>query len=435
MGSEGSASAVRLLGLEGFEVLEVREVDGELRVWVQTPARPVGCPSCGVRAESKGRPVVRVRDQPACGRPVVLCWVKRRWRCPEPACPRRSWTETSPHVAPRASLTTRARREICRRVGEDADSVAEVARAYGVGWHTAMGAVAEHGVPRVDDPARLAGVAALGMDETSWLKGNRHHHTLFVSGLVDTASGRLLDVVPDRTAKAVADWLARRDPAWLAAVGIVTLDPHRGYAQAVGVHLGHATLVVDHFHAAQLANRMVDDVRRRVQRAALGHRGRKRDPLYRVRRLLLTAADDLTAAGWARLAGGLADGDRDGQLTAAWQLKELLREVYRARSLDDARDALALCYRWADDSGVPECRRLARTVRRWEAEILAWHITGGASNGPTEAVNLAVKRIKRVGRGFRNFHNYRLRLLLHCGVEWHTPPTARLRARAPRSVA
>jgi transposase len=92
VGSEGSASAVRLLGLEGFEVLEVREVDGELRVWVQTPARPVGCPSCGVRAESKGRPVVRVRDQPACGRPVVLCWVKRRWRCPERACPRRSWT-------------------------------------------------------------------------------------------------------------------------------------------------------------------------------------------------------------------------------------------------------------------------------------------------------------------------------------------------------
>jgi transposase len=84
---------------------------------------------------------------------------------------------------------------------------------------------------------------------------------------------------------------------------------------------------------------------------------------------------------------------------------------------------------------VSECRRLTRTLARWEHEILAWHTTDGASNGPTEAVNLAVKRIKRVGRGFRNFHNYRLRLLLHCGVDWHTPRTARLRARAPRSVA
>jgi plastocyanin len=48
-----------------------------------------------------------------------------------------------------------------------------------------MEAVREHGQPLVDDPARLDGVEALGMDETSWLAANRHHHTLYVSGLVD----------------------------------------------------------------------------------------------------------------------------------------------------------------------------------------------------------------------------------------------------------
>src|SRR3712207_8642171 len=66
---------------------------------------------------------------------------------------------------------------------------------------------------------------------------------------------------------------------------------------------------------------------------------------------------------------------------------------------------------WRDWSSDVCSSDLAGTIRRWEAEILAWHTTGGASNGPTEAVNLAVKRIKRVGRGFRNFENYRLRLL------------------------
>lgn len=44
-------------------------------------------------------------------------------------------------------------------------------------------------------------------------------------------------------------------------------------------------------------------------------------------------------------------------------------------------------------SGVPEVRRLAGTIRRWEAEVLAWHTTAGASNGPTEAVNLWIKQI------------------------------------------
>jgi transposase len=82
-----------------------------------------------------------------------------------------------------------------------------------------------------------------------------------------------------------------------------------------------------------------------------------------------------------------------------------------------------------------ELSRLARTVRAWQTEILAWHLTGGCSNGPTEAINLLIKKVKRVGHGFRNFANYRLRLLLHCGVTWETHRTARLRARSPRLVA
>jgi hypothetical protein len=59
----------------------------------------------------------------------------------------------------------------------------------------------------------------------------------------------------------------------------------------------------------------------------------------------------------------------------------------------------------------------------------------GCSNGPIEAVNLLVKKVKPVGHGFRNFDNYRLRLLLHCGVRWQTHRTARLRGRSLRLVA
>jgi hypothetical protein len=84
---------------------------------------------------------------------------------------------------------------------------------------------------------------------------------------------------------------------------------------------------------------------------------------------------------------------------------------------------------------VAELSRLARTVRAWEAELLAFHVTSGCSNGATEAVNLLIKKVKRVGYGFCNFTNYRLRLLLHCGVIWQTHRTASLRSRSPRWVA
>jgi transposase len=242
--------------------------------------------------------------------------------------------------------------------------------------------------------------------------------------------------VRDRTAKAVIGWLAKRAPAWLERIGVVALDPHRGYANAVGVHLGHATLVVDHFHVIALANRVIGDVRRRVQQETTGHRGCTGDPLYGIRKLLLKACEDLDVAGWHKLRVGLEGGDPDGQLAAAWQLKEITRDLYRADGIDQARGVLDLLYTWARHGNVTEMRRFAGAVRRWEAEILAYFTTGGASNGPTEAVNLSIKQIKRVGRGFRNFDNYRLRLLLHCGgCNWQDQPAARLRGRNPRLAA
>jgi transposase len=232
--------------------------------------------------------------------------------------------------------------------------------------------------------------------------------------------------VADRTRAAVDSWLGARPHDWLAQVGTVALDPWRGYASALVTSLGHATVVVDHFHAIRLANMVVDQVRRRVQQATLGHRGRKPDPLYRSRKLLLTAAEQLTDLGRARLRSGLSAGDPTGEVAAAWQGKELLRAIYAAHGASDARRALARFYRWCDGVGVAELSRLARTARAWETEILAFHTTGGCSNGPTEALNLLIKKVKRVGHGFRNFANYRLRLLLHCGVTWQTHRTARL---------
>ena len=102
----------------------------------------------------------------------------------------------------------------------------------------------------MENPDRLEGVAALGLDETSSLRATRTAPTRWVTGLVDLDRGRLLDLVPDRTRGAVNGWLGARPYGWLAQVGMVALDPWHGYASALTVPLGHATVVVDHFHAS-----------------------------------------------------------------------------------------------------------------------------------------------------------------------------------------
>ena len=93
VGQHSSASATRLLGLDGLEVVSAELVGDEWQLAVQTTATMVGCAGCGVRATPHGRRVVRVRDLPVGGRPVVLLWRKRIWRCRESACKVRTWTE------------------------------------------------------------------------------------------------------------------------------------------------------------------------------------------------------------------------------------------------------------------------------------------------------------------------------------------------------
>ncbi|MDP9461861.1 MAG: hypothetical protein M3Q22_16935, partial [Actinomycetota bacterium] len=107
-----------------------------------------------------------MRDLPTAGRPVTLLWIKRLWRCAEPACSGRTWSEVSEQIRPRASLTERARREACRLVGEDGLDVAAVAAQLGVGWSTrdARGAGLRATAHRRPRPARRGAGRGRGRD-------------------------------------------------------------------------------------------------------------------------------------------------------------------------------------------------------------------------------------------------------------------------------
>lgn len=430
----GSDVVTMLFGIDGMRVRAQAEIVDEWWLKIETTAELVGCSACGTRAVGHGRRPVRVRDLPVFGQPVVLLWAKRIWRCPDRDCETNTWTERHPAIRPRQVLTERARFEICRLVGADGWSVARAARSFGVGWHCAWAAVVDHGLPLIDDPARTTGVASLGVDETRFLSRTRNRSTVYVTGLVDLDRRLLLDVVVGRSGKVVTDWLEAQPLEWRRFVSVAAIDAFRGYATGIGACLD-AELVLDRFHVVRLANAAVDDVRRRTQQETLGHRGRKGDPLYGIRRLLLVAGENLDTRGWDRLQRGLDDGDPWGEVGAALLAKELLRAVFSAVDVAHARRRLGVFFQWCAEAEVPELFRLAHTIDRWSDELLAFHTTGGASNGPAEAVNLLIENARRAGYGFRNFDNYRLRLLLACGIKWQTPPVARIRGRQPRSAA
>jgi transposase len=171
---------------------------------------------------------------------VVLVWSKRLWRWPESVCPARTWSEESDQIAPRAVLSERARAEIAERVGPDEHSVAQAARDFGVSWHTAMAAVRDHGRPRVDHLARLGAPSAVRLDETSFLAATAEHPTMLATGIIDLDTGRLVDVLPARSAVAATGWQPNRRRGWPGSATVI--DPYQPHATAVARGLELATM-------------------------------------------------------------------------------------------------------------------------------------------------------------------------------------------------
>ncbi len=135
------ATAV-LFGIEDeFDVLSVgRLAPGQVKIVIESVSREGACPACGVvSGRVKDRPLRRIADLPASGQQAQLWWRKRRLVCVEALCPRRTFTQTSEAIRPRARVTQRLRQQLATAIAAGNRAVSEVAREYGVSWPTASG--------------------------------------------------------------------------------------------------------------------------------------------------------------------------------------------------------------------------------------------------------------------------------------------------------
>jgi len=303
--------------------------------------------------------------------------------------------------------------------------VSDVAAELGADWHAVNDAVIAYGQALLEvDENRVGAVEALGVDEVLFAREGPWRTQAWSTSIVDVASGQLLDVIDGRSSAGLCAWLAAMPEAWLEAISWAVLDLSGPWRLAFDTMLPDAGQVADPFHLVKLANQRLDAVRRRVQNETLGHRGRKDDPLYRSRRLLTMADERLDDQGRTKLLGLLAAGDPKGEVRTAWHAKETVRGIYDIEDPDLAGEYVTrLGHDLQDHDCPPEVRQLGRTIIRWADQIAAWH-RARVSNGPTEAINNLIKRVKRVAFGFRRFANYRIRALLYAGhPNWDLLPT------------
>jgi transposase len=413
--SDPSEILQALVGLKDVRVLHYQRRGPEVALVIEQVVEDARCPQCDRPAQVKDRPLVTYVDLPVYGTPMRLSWKKHRLRCVHDACPTQSWVLTDHRIAAKhCLLTTRAAKWATLQVGTGR-TVKEVAGELDCDWHTVNDAVTTYGEALLQaDRKRLNRTSAIGLDETSFVKLGGHH-TAYATTVTDVEHHSIIDILPTRNYLDVAGFLDHQPEAWKARITFGALDMSPTYAAVYSVILPKAAQVVDPYHVVSLANRALDQVRRRVQTEQTGHRGRRDDPLYRARRALLTGEEKLDDKAAARLASLLELGDPNAEVAIAYRVKERLRDFYRTFDAEEARAILeelqGHCLR---PSMPPEIQKLGRTIRAWFDKICNFHLAR-VTNGPTEAINNLIKRIKRVGFGFRNFQNYRIRALLYAG--------------------
>jgi transposase len=427
-------TASALFGVAGLRVTDVEAGPGGVaEVWAVTDHEGApACPDCGTVSSRVHDVVVTCpADVRRAGDPVALNWVKRRLKCGNAACPRKTFTERCPAVPPGCRVLPRLREQCAAEVADRGVTPAEAARHAGVSWPVAHGAFAARADPLLEQPP--APVAHLGIDEHrrgrprwrldeesgQYVQLADRWHTCFF----DLSGGQgLLGQVEGRTADDTAYWLAGATPAWRDAVQVVAIDMCSIYASAVRRMLPRAQLAADLFHVVHLAVKMTGDVRRRVVRGKYGRRGRSGDPEYGIKSLLVRNLEHLSPGQFAKVTGILGSDPAGQEIAAAWIGKEKLRHALNLRARvtgsvpceRDVRDRLFALYDWCtQNDDIPELLSLARTVSRWENEIVAAVLTG-ITNSVSESLNRIAKLEARLAYGFRNPANQRRRVRIAC---------------------
>ena len=399
----------RLLGVTQLNVENAHvAADGPLGVWVRPSWRRSRCGACGRRAPRYDRRPLRQWLHVPWGRtPVWLQYAPWRVSCRQCGVrvERVSWAVgNSAFTAPLEELTAYLAQVTDRTT---------VSRVLGISW-PAVGSIVERVVTRQLNPGRLAKLRRIGIDEFSYRK--RHHYLTVV---VDHDTRRVVWAGKGRSAETLDGFFNLLGPSGCEGIALVTVDLAASWQKALRARVPHARVVFDRFHVERLASDAVDEVRRAEQRRV----GAKAAKALKGTRFCLLKHPARLKPGEKRRLETLRRQNR--ALDRAYRLKEYLATILEQATPDEASDLLDEWLAWAARSRLRPFVRLARTVGKHAAGILAYLDTR-MTNGPVEGINNKLRVIARRAYGFHS-HGALISMLFLCcgGIELAPPlPTA-----------
>jgi len=281
-------------------------------------------------------------------------------------------------------------------------SLASAATLLSLNWKS-VHAIMERAVERGLKLRKLDEVKHVGIDEKSFGKGQD-----YVSIMADIDNNRVLEVEPGRTREAVDNLWKTLDELVRQGVAAVAMDMWQPFMESTRVACPNAEVVHDKFHVSKYLGEAVDKVRRQENKALIEE---GKDTLKGTRQLWLYALENLPKDKSATF---LSLQKEDLQTGRAWSIKENFRHFWECKTIEDAEVYFRSWYSWSTHSKLAPIAKVANMLKRHLEGILAY-ITHRITNATSEGFNSRIQSIKSAARGFRNFENYRTRILFFCG--------------------
>ena len=242
---------------------------------------------------------------------------------------------------------------------------------------------------------------AIGIDE---FRGNSGGNKFQVV-ITDLKTHKVIDVISNRSEDALYNFF--RKISNTKDVKLVAMDLSLFFKKIVADIFPNAKIIADTFHFTRLMHWALDNVRKDVQK---GLPKDMRIYFKRSRSVLHKRINDLNPDEYNQLTNML---DYNENLRWAYSIVQNLFEIIDEKNPDKKVTLFKEFMTYASNCDLPEFNKHIQTYFKWHKYIINSFYTN-YSNGITEGLNTKIKTLKRVSFGFRNFQNFRLRILMVC---------------------
>ncbi len=242
---------------------------------------------------------------------------------------------------------------------------------------------------------------AIGIDE---FRGNSGGNKFQVV-ITDLKTHKVIDVISARSEDALYNFFRKISNA--KDVKLVAMDLSLFFKKIIASVFPNAKIIADTFHFTRLMHWALDNVRKDVQK---GLPKDMRIYFKRSRSVLHKRINDLNPDEYNQLTNML---DYNENLRWAYSIVQNLFEIIDEKNPDKKVSLFREFMTYASNCDLPEFNKHIQTYFKWHKYIINSFYTN-YSNGITEGLNTKIKTLKRVSFGFRNFQNFRLRILMAC---------------------